>query len=353
MLRLQRVIGNRRVGRLLDVRAGEGRRALRVGGIARYLAQRYGVEGPWNKGDPVHEVLTLTAIRDALRQVASQEGGAKGILKGVDPSKFPNPTSTKGHNIAPEKIDKSAQQFIRGVVWPDDPKGYLFDEASGTGNYSSGAMWLEEFDADEKEEPEELTARSHYGDLQFFHAMATRDEEDPKETKKKMLEWSRFLADVSTGRIDVSAKLKDIPLTNRLFPSHGDYTVAKVFGYEKGKAKDIQQRAAGALMHMVQDSNAAGHTERGAEGDLQQFRSYEQQDSHKHGKHDAWAAGKTLADRIKNTPGAENAIRQCTDLLVKIDQGASTDEIVELLDRKIFKLSEKAKKSAPGEAYKK
>ena len=357
VLQLQSAIGNHAVQRLLHA----DRQAGTVGQIARVVQQgtqtsviqRYELEGPFNKNDPVHEVLTLMAIKKALAQVKSDGGKAGSLLKGVDTSSFPKSADKEGHNIAPEKIDKSAQQFIRGVIWPDDPQGYLFDSDEGTENYSSGLMWYEEFDADEKDEPEELIARSHFGDLQFFHAMATADKEDPVATKKKIMSWSRFLTDVSTGRISHKEKLKDIELTKKLFPSHQHYTVAKLFNFEKGSAQQIQQRAAGALMHLIQDAQAEGHLGRDKKGDVKQFRSYEHQDHGKHGDKDAWAKGKTLGDRINNTPGAKNAIDKCAQVLVLLDQGASTDAVIKFLDSEVFKLSADAEKSGPGKDFKK
>jgi hypothetical protein len=317
------------------------------------VIQRYELEGPWNKNNPVHEVLTLMSIKEALQKSKNDNKKTGTLLRDVNTSSFPEYSDKNGHNIAPEKIDPSAQQFIRGVIWPDDPKGYLFDDPKGTTNYSSGLMWWEEFDPDEKDEPEELIARSHYGDLQFFHAMASKDNEDPKVTKEKIMQWSRFLTEVSTGQLAPETKLKDHRLTKKLFPAHQDYTIKKLFGYEKATNQEVRQRAAGALMHLIQDSNAAGHVGRNKKtGDIQQFRSYEHQDHGKHGEKDAWVKGKNLSERIKNTPGAENAINQCTQILLMLDQGASTEEVIKYLDEQIFKLSPNAEKSGPGEEYK-
>ncbi|MCB9076222.1 MAG: hypothetical protein H6631_01370 [Anaerolineaceae bacterium] len=321
-----------------------------IGGVI----QRYELEGPWNKNDPVHEVLTLMAIKKALEKVKTDKNKPGTLLKDVNTTSFPKLSDEQGHNIAPEKIDISAQQFIRGVIWPDDPKGYLFDDPKGTTNYSSGLMWWEEFDPDEKDEPEELIARSHYGDLQFFHAMASKDKEDPEATKKKIMDWSRFLTDVSTGRINPQTKLKNIPLTKELFPAHLDYTIKKLFGYEKASNQQVRQRAAGALMHLIQDAHAAGHVGRDKKtGDVSQFRSYEHQHHKKHSEKDAWVEGKNLGERIEKTPGAKDAIDKCAQVLSMLDQGASTDDVIRYLEGQIFKLSSTVEKSGPGKEFKK
>jgi hypothetical protein len=327
LLALQRTAGNRAVTAML---------------------QRYSLEGPWNKGDPVHEVLTLRAIADALAKVKAEGKTAGSLLGGVDTKGIPELSSKKGHNLAPQKLNKSLHQFIRGVVWPDDPKGLLFDEPSGLTNYSSGAAWYEEFDIDEIGDPAALIARSHYGDLQFFHAMASSDGEKPGETKAKITKWSRFLIDVSTGRIDANKTVAEFSTAKELFPSHTTLTIKALFGYAKASDDEVRQRAAGALMHMIQDSHAKGHAERDASGDITEFHAYGSQDHAQHATHDAWASGADLGKRIKNTAGAERAIEKCKDVLVLLDQGASTDDVLKYLDAEVLKLAPGATAAGPG-----
>lgn len=334
VLSLQRAVGNHAVSAML---------------------MRYSLEGPWNKGDPVHEVLTLRAIKDALAQLESERRTAGSLLGGVDASGIPELTSAKGHNLAPEKdIHVSAQQFIRGVIWPDDPKGLLFDKPEGTTDYSSGAAWYEEFDEDEKDDPGALTARSHFGDLQFFHAMASTEGETPGETKAKIEKWSRFLADVSTGRIDPNKTVEEFGTAKELFPSQATLTIKRLFGHAKATDVDVRQRAAGALMHLIQDSHAKGHVDRDAKtGHIKEFHAYGKQDHAKHGEHDGWAKGKNLGERIKNTAGAERAIEKCMKVLVMLDQGAKTDDVVAFLDAEVLKLAPDARAAGAGSEFEK
>ena len=266
VLSLQRSAGNAAVARMLSAPPGP-------------VLQRYEVEGSIvMKNDPVHETLTLVAIRDAVAKLEADGQAAGSLLGGVRPSRLPSRGSTRDHNRNMRFAHKSVQQFIRGVVWPDDPKGYLYAEPAGTGRPSTGTLWLEEFDPDEKDEPEELIARSHYGDLQFLHGMAPVTKEDPKETKRKIVEWGSFLTEVSTGRVTGETKLKDVPTAKRLFPANLEWTVKRLFGHEKAKDLELRQRAAGALLHLVQDAHAQGHTEREpATGEVKEFHSYEHQ----------------------------------------------------------------------------
>ena len=313
--------------------------------------QRYELEGPFNKNNPVHEVLTLMTIKKALEGIAAEKRG--GLLGDVPESALPKESSKKAHNLKPEKIDRKAQQFVRGVIWPDDPKGYLFDDPHYMENYSSGLMWYEEFDVDEKDDKKALIARSHYGDLQFFHAMASKDGEKPEETKEKILKWAKFLTQIANGELSGDTKVKDHAYANELFPKHGDFTIKKILGYDKLTDVEVRQRAAGALLHLIQDSHAEGHTGRDKDGNIEQFRSYEHQDHGKHGEKDGWAKGKDLGERIKNTPGAADAIAKGAEVLKMLDQGNPTEDVIKYLDNEIFKLSKDAKKSGPGDEYKK
>ena len=334
-LRLQRAIGNRACARMATA--------------PKQVLSRYQVEGSFNWNDPVHEALTLVAIRRAMDLLQSSPTG----LLGVDVNSLPTLDSKDAHNLEPKNIDPTAQQFVRGVVWPDDPKGWLFDDDATTKNYSSGAKWYGEFDAKYKDQPDKLIGRSHYGDLQYFHGMASADGEAAQVTKDKILGWARFLIDVATGRIAGDAKLKDVAYTKDRFASYPEWTIKRLFVYEKGSDLAIRQRAAGALMHLIQDGHAKGHVERNAANEVLEFHSYEHQDHDEHGHLDAWGKGKTLEEHIKATPGAATAIEKCAQVLVMLQEAKPTDEIVKYIDEDVFKLAAGATASGPGAEFKK
>lgn len=324
----------------------------------RATIHRYQLEGPWNKGDPVHEVLTLETLKAATGGTPKESRGD--LLKGVNDDKLPKGTSTSAHNLAPESdIDRSAQEFIRGVVWPDDPKCLLFDDPKGTTNYSSGAAWYEEFDEDEKDDKKALTARSHYGDLQFFHAMASKDGEKAEETKKKMMAWAEFNVSVATGKIGPDTKLDEIEGIQELFKEQKGFTVKDLFGGSAAGGKalsgdDVKQRAAGALLHMIQDSHAQGHCERDpVTGEIKSFHSYGGQDHTKHGAKDAMGPGKNLDEHLKNTPGALKAIEQGAKVLKMMDGKQDTADIMKVLDEEVFKLAPETEDAGAGAAFKK
>jgi WXG100 family type VII secretion target len=312
----------------------------------------FAAAGPLWFGSPVHEVITLSALRRALEAVPPEQRGE--LLRGVALDRLPGLDSRDAYKLNPENIDRSAQQFIRGVVWPDDPEGLLFDDPRTTEDYSrmGGRRWYDEFKNGDPKDPAALIARSHHGDLQFMHGMASAQGESPQATRQNMLEWSRFLTDVSTGRIDPDTRLSQVPLTNEMFPAHRDVTVKELFGNPAASDLEARQRAAGALTHMIQDSYAAGHVDRDPlTGAVRQFHNYGSQDPDLHSHADQWGEGRTLGDRFQSTQGARSAYEQSAQVLTMLDQGASTDSVVRYLNEQVWHLDPAVKPAGPGEQF--
>lgn len=310
--------------------------------ISRKVIQRFELEGPWNIGDPVHEHITLYSLMKA------------GLVK-----------KDAKYNA------KDVWEYNRGVIWNDDPEGLLFDNnEKENDNWSSGYLWNEHFKggkkaAKKKKEigvDDNLTARSHFGDLQFMHAMAQKDGEKASETKSKMMMWAEFTYKVSIGIIAEDVKLKDIPVSGipALFTNKKvkNLTIRQLFHVHKdGKTK---QRAIGSLLHMIQDSFAEGHAERevkkdGTKGDIIGFHSYVNQDGHKHGEKDGIQPGSkgSMRDKIEKIPGAKDAIKNGALILKLYGEKKSWSEAKTLLETQIFKLKDPNKKAAAGDAFKK
>jgi hypothetical protein len=249
LIGLQRSIGNRRT-------------AVLVGGMQPRAISRYKILGPWNKGQAVHETLTLLAVKKAKERLEAAKEAPGDLLKDFNAAAVPDTNAKFGYD--PVNADASHAQFIRGVVWADDPEGLLFDKDEDTSDYSSGLMWYSHFSAGEKGDFSTLTARSHFGDLQFFHGMASKDTEAPATTKQHMLDWGRFLIDVAAGRTPTDSKVEDVPAIKAQFPNDQKRTIKELFGFAKATDIQARQRAVGALFHMVQDSFAHGHVDRDA-----------------------------------------------------------------------------------------
>lgn len=225
----------------------------------------------------------------------------------------------KPHNFASDAV-------IAGVRWNDNPPFEL--EAGGKGlaecrgktirlpNFSE--CWVKLFkDAKKRAKQGEvfdansgavLLYRVHFGDMQFLHAMATRDGEEGGETKRKILMWAELAYKLAIGEIDRSTELRKcgIPGMESIFGKRG-WTAQQLFTRGdptfRGK-QDFRDFAFGTLLHLIEDSFAAGHVDRdessgaGCEkatdtlrpGKIRSFHAFNRQDSKKHGKEDSHEA---------------------------------------------------------------
>jgi hypothetical protein len=168
----------------------------------------------------------------------------------------------------PEITDKKQTAILRGAYWNDDPSRLIWkpdDEKP-----SIGGTWFQYFrNARESigygryyiltdiHDPLTLTARSHFGDLQFLHSMAHRDNEAAKHTLMKIMRWARFTYEVALGHIPPNMQLSNIDSLLSQFT--GISTVSDLFNNNN---TDIPDVALGSLLHLIQDSYAAGHVER-------------------------------------------------------------------------------------------
>ena len=203
-------------------------------------------------GEPVHENITLAALLAA--NVAPAEIDSNVTYDSV----------IGGLAINVGKPD--VWEFLRGVIWNDDPACALFnDQADNNGSFGLGADWgLQYGDA---LGPGNIIHRSHYGDLQFLHAMGAHVGEDPAVTKGKLMHWLETMYRLSVGD-EVSA---DDAINKRLGEFFDEGTTPKgsetlrslIMGttpsYRNAK---IDRRALGICMHIIQDSYALGHTRR-------------------------------------------------------------------------------------------
>ncbi len=180
-----------------------------------------------------------------------------------------------------------------------------------------------------------LMTRSHFGDLQFLHAMATEPGETPEVTQQKILGWLELAWRVSTGDIPASTYLKDIAIPS-LKPHFGcsGWRVADLYilgRQDNGKPNEnltprIRDIAFGSVLHTVQDSFAGGHTYRDKSIELNQclgmetikvplikeFHSYAAQDGAKHDHSDSREA--LVGTASDEWPFAVEASRQLVKL---------------------------------------
>lgn len=233
-------------------------------------------------------------------------------------------------------IDFAPAAVLFGVRWSDDlPFGLAAGQARNTSCkinesvrfISQPNCWRELFNDAEQGAAKgkvydaasgaALLYRVHFGDLQFFHAMASRDGEATCETQRRITIWAEFAWRVALGEYGLATLLREVkvPGFNELM-GRPDWRVQDLFTYGIDRVRSsIKQVAFGSLLHLMQDSFAKGHTDRleptydahcsgtGAEthlapGRIREFHAYNNQDHKIHKTYDSRAE---LMAHIANT----------------------------------------------------
>ena len=204
---------------------------------------KIGFPGTFGLGNmpPIHEDMAIAAF-------------IKSNLK----AKFP-----KGTNYT--NISEENWEYIRGLVWCDDPSCLLFnDSESDNRDFGKGLEFLEAFKFGD---PTSLTRRSHFGNLQHLHGMASQSNEAPRTTKGNILKWLEVMYKLAIGNEEISEtdrldqKLPSAISGSNEPPKSGqtlrDLLLGTTPSYKKA---DISKRALGVCLHILQDSYAVGHT---------------------------------------------------------------------------------------------
>jgi hypothetical protein len=135
---------------------------------------------------------------------------------------------------------------------------------SANGATSSLAVSAAAEDSESVRRLANLLRRSHYGDMQFLHAMASPGETLTR-TRERMLLWAEFTYRVATGEFGTDALIGSLslPINGDILRGLGARTVHQIFETRASATPDmIRTIALGALLHMVQDSYSPAHTAR-------------------------------------------------------------------------------------------
>lgn len=254
---------------------------------------------------PVHEAITLNALscdastgseRTCVTVESVQQNQV--LLYGA---RWPDDPPFALNRAAPPRISSCDPRVtLRSTAQPQCWKA-LFSDAEKTARQRAASNP----DVAAFGPGDYLLYRSHFGDLQFFHSMATHDGEPAGETQARMRMWAEFLWGVATRTTPTDKFIRTLgvePLA-QYFP--GDMTATNLLATGIVEVrKDLDQVAMGALLHMVQDSFSQAHTYRLSEsgasceemprfkqpGKIQQFFSYVRQVGSKHDHEDTFDA---------------------------------------------------------------
>jgi hypothetical protein len=267
-------------------------------------------------------------------------------------------------------------EYFRGMIWNDDPSCLLFNRSENDSrSFNVGARWWKQFQFGA---PKCMTQRSHFGDLQFLHAMGSEDNEKPHDTREGLLNWMGIMYKLACGNQGVSelqplrahfpAKMFD----DSTDPSGGttlrDLILASTPEYRDSK---IPLRALGICMHMIQDSYAMGHVQRrllnpkdfaGRDangylnfnagtwaqwGAIVSFHTYGNQKEKRHSFYDG-LEGANLPNpkdlgSYNRLHGARDAIDACVLLINAFAQKRSWDDLRQELEKGVFAIDPNAK----------
>lgn len=231
---------------------------------------------------PNHERLTALAERCLA--------AAAGAL----PSHCPLPRTAA--EFAATDIGGSV--YADAVRWPDDPTRQISATGLGKIAVNLGAERCKKHVGPGKPFGG-LMCNSHYGALQFLHAMRPVAGEAPSETRAKILGWTRAAFSIATGQgVDATTgycayfRSQSPALAEAFAPPGFPYCDDRTEGGKSYKAWRVhtlftlecrnpvastkcseltgdaaaalaRKRAAGALLHLIQDSFSQSHTARG------------------------------------------------------------------------------------------
>ena len=242
---------------------------------------------------PVHEAMTMLS-QNCLRGYAGGEP--------IDCSRY-LAEHLPFHASMSYRADRHAQPYASR--WPDDPgrllRGRLVVKF-GLTFLACKARVLRSAALDEIG----LLCSSHFGQLQFMHAMRSSEDETYQQTRGRILDWARLSYSLAAGLIPYDRNYcravaeqggATAPfLRPESFPHCGDgspgrtpekWTIATPFAMRcsnlifatscselSGEAarQEMQLAALGALLHLVQDSFSLSHVQRGDHGVVQEAR---------------------------------------------------------------------------------
>lgn len=301
----------------------------------------------WQRiSEPVHEEITKRA-----RACAAAAATAPLPLACAQDAPAP----------AGEQRGNKYDSLMRGVWWNDDPNQLLF-----AGWQLKWLAWMDDAERIAKHKrnwkgraaeitPDYyMTYRSHYGDLQFLHAMASDDGELAADTRDRLLDWAGYAYAVATGRIDHYVKFEalDDAFVRLHFAHRPGWTTNYLFApkYQLRDALHNRRMALGALLHTVQDSYSSSHAARSldasprcASGRVRQFYAYNRQDPDLHGEADKRAGWQgTAFNEI------QNPVNVSATLIAFAERDTDWPTVRTYLVDTVFCLDADSERSGPG-----
>jgi hypothetical protein len=229
-----------------------------------------------------------------------------------------------------KSVGINPHDIMRGVRWNDFPAFYMTKNAGNCENHILRATQTEDvhcfmlmlayaYMGAERytKEPDwaksqPLGARGHFGDLQFWHSMAQKNQSGGA-TYDEIQMWMEFAFRASLGEFKLTDDITKIPVPglDKYFWS-GARRVGDLLDYRYEKEKAVTQGIAlGQMLHIVQDSFSKCHAERDEEGRMVRYYTYVGQSTrlHKHFDNNATEIEKATSRRLNPYDFGERLLR--------------------------------------------
>ncbi len=269
------------------------------------------------------------------------------------------PTVRKRTSADPGNIHNA---LIVGLWWNDDPDHFAYANSllPGVLSYVEMKQVAKRARASgglhKDRRSNRMIYRSHYGDLAFLHGMATADLETPLATQQKIIGWMNFAYQVATAQISPDAAFGklDHPVS-KLFSKQPLMTVDNLFKPRRRMAHlSVSKLALGSMLHLLQDSFAAGHTGRVhtglgkcTSGRVSQFQFYLRQVSARHLGEDS--RGALLQNIMRASKHVQNPVDASAQILLFARARADWATVVEpYLRETLFCVDDATVSAGPG-----
>jgi hypothetical protein len=267
---------------------------------------------------------------------------------------------------------KLTDDVMAGVRWNDAPPVMRMGPLAGACNM---ACWISMLRVDSlalevlaRREQAIPVLRSHFGDMQFLHAMAARAGERPADTRDKALRWLEFSYRVARGEIGPRVNVFSLRESGVEMDSGTRDWVSSLFGSPEKQlwrvqdvfvpgVGDLRKVAFGTFLHLVEDSYSASHVRRlsrrvqpngcpsyDAADPIAEFRTYVGQDTEKH----------ALCDDPPDwldAPREGSPIDLLAELVEAYSQGRDWSTVKAMLEERGFRLAEGAAAARPGACF--
>lgn len=288
----------------------------------------------------VHQMLTVESLECGKPDGACESLKAQGITIGAVMD------GVRWNDFPAVWLDRQSAPWCMGRILRVTNNG---DISCIVGSMVRAATNATRFAADEKwafERP--ISMRGHFGNLQFWHAMAPQDQ--PAEvTYKRIRMWMEFAYRASLGEFDLMSDMHAVHVRGmEEFFLQGSRRVGDLLDYRYNREKlRTQGIALGQMLHIAQDSFAPCHVERDSDGRIVRFLSYGNQD---HKKHSHFDEDDSAIEAAKS--GRLNPVDFGRQLL-KLRAAGEKWPVVELLVAEYFEPKDGREPAAVGKACQK